>query len=238
MNCEEYREAVTADPSYEGGGEHLAHCGECQAYRQDMRDMDARIERALSLRVPELRMPELPEIDTAEVANLADRRRMTAPRWFAVAATVTLALFVGVQVLGPAPNTDDLTLAAQIIEHLEHEPGALRVTDRAVSDRRLTRVVPATVATMDHGAGLITYAQSCKINGKDVPHLVIQGERGPVTILLMPHESVDGPSEIAGDSINGVIIPIGDGSIAIIGEDGENLERIEDSVKHSVTWET
>ena len=238
MNCNEYREAVTADPAYEGGGEHLAHCAECQAYRQDILDLDARIGRAMTLRVPELKMPELPEIDSTEVTNLADRRRISTPGWFAIAASLTLAVFVGIQVLGPTPDTGEVTLAAQIIEHLEHEQGSLRVTDRPVSDNRLARVVPASVASLDHSGGLITYAQSCKINGKDVPHLVIQGERGPVTILLMPHQAVDGPSEIAGETINGVIIPIGEGSIAIIGEDGENLERIEENMKHSVTWDT
>lgn len=238
MNCEEYKQAIGADPSYEGGGEHLAHCGDCQAYRQDMLELDGRIKRALSLRVPELMMPELPEIETADVVSLDTRRRVTAPAWFAIAASVTLAVFVGVRTLGPAPDDGSVTLAAQIVEHLEHEPGAFRVTDRGVSEQRLARVVPADIATLDHSAGLITYAQSCKINGVNVPHLVLQGEQGPVTILLMPGQPVDGASEFSGESIKGVIIPVGSGSIAIIGEAGEDLGRIEKNVKHSVTWDT
>ncbi len=91
---------------------------------------------------------------------------------------------------------------------------------------------------MDRSAGLITYAQSCKINGRDVPHLVIQGERGPVTILLMPHEMVAEPQLVNGESVNGVILPVGDGSIAIFGEREEPLDKIEKRILDSVTWST
>ncbi len=130
------------------------------------------------------------------------------------------------------------SLADQLLAHIDHEPYALRVTDQPVSDARLASVVSPAVANLDHSAGLITYAQSCKVNGREVPHLVIQGERGPVTLLLMPHETVDGPQSITGDSVNGVILPVGDGSIAIFGERDEPLERIEKKVLESVTWST
>ncbi len=199
-----------------------------------MRALDAKLERALTVSVPELVLPELPELDTSNVTAIGSR--VSKPAWFALAASVALAAFIGFRMLGSDIAYD--SLADEIVAHLEHEPYALRVSDKPVSDQRLARIVPADVAEMDHGAGLITYAQSCVINGKTVPHLVIQGEHGPVTILLMPEESVDGPQSIMGESVNGVILPVGDGSIAIIGEDGENLNKIEERVRDSVTWTT
>jgi hypothetical protein len=76
------------------------------------------------------------------------------------------------------------------------------------------------------------------INGKKVPHLVIQGEHGPVTILLLPDEAVDDAVELEGESINGVLLPVGGGSVAIIGEKDEKLESIRQNVMNSVTWST
>ena len=197
-------------------------------YTDEDRELDRRIAKALAIDVPELKMPELPEIDDANVVALKPRR-ITTPAWFALAATVVMAAFLGFRMFG-----GDVTypsLADEIVAHLDHEPYALRITDKPVSDRRLASVVPANVATMNHDAGLITYAQTCVINGKKVPHLVIQGEKGPVTILLMPEE-------LEGESINGVILPVGVGSIAIIGEDEERLDKIQESVMDSVAWET
>ena len=54
----------------------------------------------------------------------------------------------------------------------------------------------------------------------------------------MPEEEVDGAQEIRGESVNGLIIPVGSGSIAIIGDDGDDLRRMERSVKDSVTFST
>lgn len=233
-DCKTYREAIAADPQLESDA-HVAGCESCQAFRDELRAMDRHIAAALSVPVPELKMPELPEIDASGVTTLPVRRKM-APVWLAVAATAVIAAVLGFRMLGSELTYE--SLADQIVAHLDHEPYALRVTDKAVSESRLARVVPADVASLETGIGLVTYAQSCVIDGKVVPHLVIQGERGPVTILLMPEQKVDGVEPIDGESINGIILPVGDGSIAIIGETGEDLERIQNNVKSSVTWST
>ena len=193
MNCEEYREAVAADPSFEGGGAHVNGCTPCREYRDEMMSLDLRIAQALSLPVPELVVPDLPEIDTGNVVALPTARRFGGVTRFAVAATVIIAAFLSFRIF---TTPDYPSLADEIIAHLDHEPYSLRVTDEPVSDGRLNRIVPASIATMNHDAGIISYAQSCVINGKRVPHLVIQGKNGPITILLMPDEQVDAAVEL------------------------------------------
>lgn len=234
-NCEQYREAIAADPSFDGGAGHLSECSACQAYRSEMIALEKVINRALALDVPELDVPELPAIDTENVVALR-RRRTSPPVWVAMAATVVLAAFVGFRMFGGGVEYE--TLADELLAHMDHEPAAFRVTDVAISDVRLESVVPANIARLDRSAGVITYAQSCKINGREVPHLVIQGESGPVTILLMPEETVSEAQAITGESVIGVILPVGEGSIAIFGGREESLDRIEKKVLDSVTWST
>ena len=234
MNCEEYREAITANPAFDGGADHLAGCADCQAYRREMQALNVRIAKAMQLSVPALKMPELPAVET--VVPLRRREPLSRPVWFAMAASVLFAVVMGVRMLGTDITYE--SLGEEVIAHLDHEPYALRVTDEPVSPRRLARVVPASIAELDHEAGLITYAQTCVINGKRVPHLVVQGETGPVTILLMPDEEVAEAEVLEGANIHGVILPVGSGSIAIIGPREERLERIEKRVLDSVTWTT
>ncbi len=234
MNCDQYKEAISGDPSFDGGAGHLSECNSCQAYRREMIALDDKILRALSLNVPELNMPELAEIESSNVVSLGSRRRFSPPTWFAMAATVVVAALIGIRFVG----VDNRTLAEDVLAHLDHEPNALVVTDVAVSDERFRSVVPARIASMDRSSGLITYAQSCEINGKDVPHLVIQGEHGPVTILLMPGEKIPSALPLDGDTVHGVILPVGSGSIAIIGVREERLDLIEERVLKSVTWST
>ena len=235
MNCEEYRKAIATDPSFDGGAGHLNECAACQLYRSEMQELDQQINRALAIDVPQLQMPDLPEIETDNVVTLASRR-FSPPAWLAMAATVVVAALLGVRLIGTGIEHE--SLADEILAHLDGEPNALRITNVAITDQRLNSVVPADIAHMDHSAGLITYAQTCPIRGYDVPHLVIQGERGPVTILLMPEVSISEPQRLSGENVNGVILPVGDGSIAIIGERDERLDRIEESVLKSVAWST
>ncbi len=241
MNCENYREAIAADPSesFEGGAGHAAVCESCSAYRAEIQALDLTIARALAIDVPELKIPDLPPIgeEDGNVVNLPFRRvsKITTPAWIGIAASFALAAVIGMQFVGNGPSHDQL-LAAQVLAHLDHEPWALKVTNVAVSEERLAQVVNPGVGTMDHDIGLVTFAQTCIINGRIIPHLVIQGEKGPITLLLMPDEMVSSAVILSGESVNGVILPVGDGSIAIIGARDERIEDLKQRVVDSVEW--
>jgi len=236
MNCKDYNEALLTDPGFEDESGHLESCASCQALAAEISALDGKIKSAMEIDVPELRMPELPDIETGNVASIAARRSWAKPAWFALAATVVLAAFIGVRMTGM--NATYGTLEEQVLAHIDHEPGALQISNTPVTDRRLERAVPRKLANMNHDAGLITYAQSCSINGKSVPHLVIQGEHGPITILLMPDEFIESAKVVDGQSIQGVILPVGNGSIAIVGSREERLDRVKQNVLDSVMWST
>ncbi|MEM9687892.1 MAG: DUF3379 family protein [Pseudomonadota bacterium] len=239
MDCNELKQKIYADP-YAVTEAELAECEDCRVLLDEVRATDAQLKQAMSIGVPPLKMPELPAIDTDNVVGLPTRRAKKAPMWLATAAAVTLAAFLGINTFtGHDHSHDDATLAAQIIEHMAHEPYALKVTDVPVSDRRLNRIVPATVADVSHDAGLITYAESCEINGNLVPHLVIQGENGPVTIILLPDEKVESATPLDGGGFKGLLVPVGEGSIAILGEESpESMQRIRESFTSSANWST
>jgi hypothetical protein len=236
MNCEEYRQALTADPAWVDESGHVAACADCQSFTRKLQSLNLDIARALQIDVPEPAVPELPDIDDSNVATLPTRRRSRAPIWFAIAATVVLATSVSLRMSGLFESYE--TLGEEVLAHLDHEPRALRVTDVPVSDARLQRALPATVAVIDRTQSLVTYANPCIINGHRVPHLVIQGQHGPVTILLMPEEKIAELIELEGDNVHGMIVPSGDGSIAIIANRDEPLDAVRQSVIDSVTWTT
>lgn len=238
MNCKEYRQAFTSEPGFEDESRHADHCVECHDYSAGILALDIDIARAMRISVPEFRMPELPDLDMSDVVALPARRRLSRPVWFGMAATVLLAAVVGLRLMGPGMVGTAGTLQEQVLAHVDHEPMALLPSRTPVSDRRLANAVPGNIATMNRDIGLITFAEFCTINGKDVPHLVIQGERGPITILLMPHEKVTEATPLYGVNIRGVILPVGDGSIAIIGDREESLEDVQQNVLNSVVWGT
>ena len=67
VNCEQDREAIPADPAFDGGASHVAGCSGCQAYQREMQSLNLKIAKAMLIDVPELKMPELPDVDTSKV---------------------------------------------------------------------------------------------------------------------------------------------------------------------------
>ncbi|MGA8205542.1 MAG: DUF3379 family protein [Woeseiaceae bacterium] len=236
MNCDEYRAAISAEPSFTGAAEHLAGCAACRQFRDEMRALDEAIGRALAVEVPELR---LPAPDPSVVAFSPPRRsgrRFPVPAWFAIAATVAIAALLTLHFMSPA--ADRQSLADEVLAHLDGEPNALLPTDVPVPAGRVSAVVPPNIAVLNGNAGLITYARTCVIDGHLVPHLVIQGKKGAITIILMAEEKVAQAIPVEGKTVEGVILPVGDGSIAIIGERGERLDDVQQKILKSVTWKT
>jgi hypothetical protein len=239
MKCDEYQQAIAADPSFDDDHGHAALCAACAQFKAGMQVLDATIAKALAIDVPAFRMPELPPLVETEnkVVDLAARRKgpLSVPGWIGIAASFALAAIIVMQFF-PDDSRSDQALADEIVAHIDHEPWALKVTDVAVSNERINSVMAANGGTLNTRIGLVSYAQSCIINGKTIPHLVVQGKNGPVTILLMPEEMVSMPVPVHGESIDGIILPLGDGSVAIVGERGFDLEDIKERVTNSVEW--
>lgn len=234
--CDEYRERITAEPGSDRLSGHLEACPDCRAYHVEMLAFDADIARALAVPVPDLDPAALQDLEFEHDIFTAKRRRsVPGSAWLALAATVVLGAVIGLRYAG-----EELTapsLGEQILVHISHESGSLVRSGQAVGSERLARIVPANIAELGPETGLVTYAQSCVINGHSVPHLVVQGEHGPVTILLMPHETVAEAQEFGDGVLQGVILPVGEGSIAIVGEDPSDLDRLGQTMKNSVNWQ-
>jgi len=236
MNCDDYKQAIGADPNFDGGAGHVSECESCQAYRREMLALDEQIKRALSINVPEIETPALEPVDNSNVVSLQKRRKLVTV-WFAAAATVIVAAMV-VRNQAPDGGIHYESLGEEVLAHVYHEPGALVPSDVRVADDRLHEVVPASVADFDRSAGLITYAETCPISGNEVPHLIIQGQRGPITIMLLPDEKITEAIPLNDENSHGVILPVGDGSIAIIGARDEKLEEVQKQIVQSVMWDT
>jgi hypothetical protein len=88
---------------------------------------------------------------------------------------------------------------------------------------------------------MVSYASSCEFRGHHVPHLVIQTDSGPVTVMVLVHERVSKPVQFDEQGYRGVIVPVaGHGSIAVLTRgpdtDIKTVERIAAQVLASIVW--
>ena len=112
------------------------------------------------------------------------------------------------------------SLAADVVAHMAEEPEAWARTDVPVAAPDLARVLQNTHLRLKPDAGMVSYAASCLFRGHQVPHLVVQTSMGPVTVMVLVHESVSKAVPFDEEGYRGVILPVpGHGSLAVLVHD-------------------
>lgn len=165
-------------------------------------------------------------------------RGLRGPAYLPVAAAAALVLaaaaWIGLRI--QAPNEAG-SLRAELVAHILHEPQSLAATPESAPPARVDAMLQRAGATLGRPVGLVSYAALCPFRGRMVAHFVVQGERSPVTVMLLPDEHVATPMPVREGDFVGTVVPIqGGGSVAIIGQPDEDLEQIRDRVVEAVQW--
>jgi hypothetical protein len=243
MDCAHYRRSMLADPHDTDPQlrEHLASCHDCTLYGERLLRFESRLERALRVASPgEVALPS-----DNKIVPLRARSSWRSPAahrrgWLAMAASVLLAVVVagGLWLSAPGPS-----LAADVVAHMREEPDAWRRTGVPVRSAKLDDVLRDSHLRLaaGGGAGMVSYASSCEFRGHRVPHLVIQTEAGPVTVMVLVHERSPKPVQFDEQGYRGVIVPVaGHGSLAVLTRgadtDIQTVEHIAHRVLDSIVW--
>ncbi len=235
VTCLDVRRLVGAEPNLRDAGvlEHCKSCKSCAAFVQEMQALEARIERAFRVEVPEGL-----EARIALDGSLKNAQPRWRRPWLAAAASVLMVIGIGVtSYLHRHPAGDDLSAA--VVDHIMNpeEAGAIGPDQSLIHDASL-------ITDAADGAGVklkaqlagVSYAHTCLFRGERVVHLVVQGEHGPVTILLLPHIHVDRSMPVDEQGFHGVIVPEGQGSIAIVTNNATPIEPVEQQISGQVSW--
>jgi hypothetical protein len=241
-SCTDFRRALLADP---GGLSqelrlHGSECADCAAYADRAARFETRLENALRLKCA-------PVAGTGAVAEVVPLRRAAkrsgarspavGSRWLALAASLAVAAATAVLWIA-VPRA---SLAGDVVTHMAGEPSAWRVTDDPVSPAELSAVILNAHMRLKPSAGVVSYASSCEFRGHLVPHLVVQDQTGPVTVMVLIHESVKQAVDFDEQHYRGVILPVpGHGAIAVLTRnetlDRAALMRIAARVDNGIDW--
>jgi hypothetical protein len=193
---------------------HLATCAECQQFHAETLSLDGRLRAALELPLSKFRKAAAPP-----------------PRRFALAASVVLAMVVsgGFWLLWPQP-----ALATEVLDHVRDESGSWG-SHEVLSATELADVLRQAGVTFDTSMPVV-YAMACPFHGRLVPHLVVQTANGPMTVMLLAHEKVSGRQEFSEDGYHGVLLPAGEGSVAVLARGGEVPAAVATDLVNGVSW--
>lgn len=213
--CRHVRLAVGADPGHLSPEveAHVAGCAECRRFRDETLALDGRLRAALELPLPEF------------------RRRAPPVRRYALAASVVLALLVagGAWLFRPAS-----ALAGDVVAHVQDEADSWSAHD-AMPPESVAKVLATAGVEFDAHVPIV-YAYPCPFRGRRIAHLVVQTPRGPLTVMLLPHVTVAKREKFSESGLNGLLVPAGTGSVAVLARGGTVETADADAMVSAVRW--
>lgn len=247
MNCLEFRRLCLSDPGSrdEGYIEHRDECGECARYAEGVSTLDRKLESAMRVPVPD---ELVNRIKLRQVIQDEQVSRRIRPMQIALAASVLLAVTLGTLFGYQIHTTNQYVtrLAASAVDHTRMErQGDHFVAEHQEPQRQKERFKQVLAAfggnVMDDeldALGEILHVQVCALDSIDGPvaHAVIQGERGEVTVYYVYGRKLRSREDFDQGQFKGMLVPVGEGNMAIIGEPGERLVAIADKLEQAIAW--
>ncbi len=235
MNCLELRRIYDTDPDCQDSHflAHARECDECAAFVRRGARFERRLHAAMSVRTPENLASKILVKQVFQLERQIERPRVGRVMRWLLAASVVLAICVGAVLIDQlrAPSLGHAVMA--LVDEAQH---AL-VPRTPVSLEEIRATLKPVGIDLDDKPGVVTFVSPCVVRGKLAGHMVMQGETAPISILLMPNQSVPDRLTVERSDLKGVLIPMQQGTIAILGAPEEALTGIEIKVLSLFKWE-
>lgn len=265
MEESEFRERVYANPGAPDQ-ELLDAARDNPAYQKILdqsRQMETEISSVLTaVRVPEglkASLLDIPGLNTeindaqsarvASVASAGDKSAANAASFFQYyAIAASLLLMIGVVftlTFEPGPNEFEIALGEEMINHLYHESSEIAAIN---TGNDLVTVQWNDVNQIMSSAGVqlastlqqdnpVYYANPCIVlPAYSSAHLMVRGEEGAVSIIVINNSPVESEYRIQDDRFRGMVVPMGEGNLVLIGEVGENLDLFKQLFSDNMEW--
>jgi hypothetical protein len=233
----DYRRTLLADP-HSDNQELLAHraeCAPCREYTERLLAFEEKLTRAIKEDVKP--SAGILSFKARALGPLWGARRSGGTRWLAVAASATFALVAAGVAWFAVPQQ---SLAADVVAHMADEPNAWNMR-AAVPVNALDPILEQVHMRLNPNAPMVSYASTCIFRGHRVPHLVVQSPDGPVTVMVLSHESVRAPTHFDEQGYRGTIVPMpGHGSLAVLMKAPEStvaeVDAVAAQVRGAIVW--
>lgn len=170
--------------------------------------------------------------------------------YYAVAASLLLMLGITFSIgLSDVPSATELAFGDNVFAHLHSEPDELEMVPSLNTGITPAVLVPGSINEVmaDTGVRLasntarqlldVYSAKPCVILPTyQSAHLVLQGEQGPVSVIVINNSPVRVEYQIRDERFSGLVVPASEGNMILVGEQGENLEPFKQMVADNMEW--
>ncbi len=123
-----------------------------------------------------------------------------------------------------------------VMEHIQDELDVLEKR-YPITSEGLGQLLSHFDARLTGDLGRVNFADRCNFMHTKAVHMVLQGEHGPVTVLMMPDSPLERLEQIDRDGFSGIVLPTKYGSLAVVADHPEPVHVLAHRVQRAVSWE-
>lgn len=248
----EFRKRVYANP--QEISQEILHAASTNPAYQKILDETLLLEQQVSALVNNVPVPEgLAERLLAITSTTAEGREASKPsstsffQYYAMAASLLLAVGIGAVVtMGGGPSQTEIAFGSEVIQHLYHEVNRINAINDG-SDMSIV-AMPVVIEAMAQADSQfndeaflrstpVHFARPCIVlPAFHSAHLMLEGSRGAVNVIVINNSPVATEFSIQDDRFHGVVVPMTEGNLILIGEQDENLDELKSMFAQNVGW--
>jgi len=232
MNFSEFKKLIGAEPRNRDAAVTQARESkpEFEAAAREAGVFEDKLEAALKIQPPPSLLDEIKHI-TQQPA----RRK----NWIPLAMAATLVIAVGAAGLAWKQTRQWDTVGEYLADHYSHDGAklvakAVEPVEKADVERILARF---NVSAAEQLASRIQFIKFCPTPDGRGAHMVINTEQGLMTLILMPHTDVSNGEIVEFENMHALLVSLGPGSAAIIGEQDQPVETLQTIVQQSLVMD-
>jgi hypothetical protein len=209
--------------------------------------------------VPEGLMAQLlsiPEKDELESPTAAQTHSNVSPirarkqsffQYYAVAASLVLAVGIVFSLsVNGGPTSADIVFGNELLAHLHHDIEEIDdITNGETYE--VLGLDEVNFSMANAGTRLVSYdpaqdfdvrsAKPCEIlPAYRSAHLVLEGSYGAISVIVINNSPVDVEFSIRDERFNGIVVPMAQGNMILVGEKNEDLNQYVSMFSENVEW--
>lgn len=231
MNFSDFRRWLGAEPRSRDP-EFLrarASAPEFEEAAAEAERFESRLERAVSIPAPDDLVRNIMEIPGQE------RSTPARSAWWPMALAASVLVAVGAVALTWQANRSWDSVEAYVLDHYRHDGDKLLAhTDPVNADEVQAVLAQLDVQAAPELSAMVEVIKYCPTpDGRGV-HMVLNTERGLVTVIYMPETRVADRETFGFDSLEAILVDLDQGSAAIIGSPEQAVSSLYATVHDSI----
>jgi len=236
MDDLEFRRRILADPN-DNSQEMITAKNSSIANRKlsdELTQLDAKLEKVLKVDVPD----DLADRILFNQSGQPEQNQSKTRFHLAIAASVAFAfgLFIGQFNSDIAPTGYTSEIAQVALDHVYTEAPFIADIDESVSLQQVNAKLTPFGSELANLPGHVYYVNHCGFGDKNALHMVMATDHGKVTVFVVPEKSQN-MSSFSDNSLQGVVMPIQNASLIVVGDKGQDVTPIAQSLESDLSWE-